>query len=282
MTEANYRDIKVQFRVQKEGAKERAGKLLINHAQIIDDSDSDGNSVTDRDSTTNVWIDGEDDQDYDVVKLGYFDLALYKWVTDAIVTGDGKTTEYPSYHSEMDKSNMVDVSIKKNKLNDVTVKFKYQIKVENQGTIAGKALEVKDHIPAGLKFVAEDNTEFGWVAVDDQTVTTDYLKDTILEPGETAEVTIVLTWINGSDNLGEKVNYAEISEDENEHGWKDIDSSTNNFKDVPKEDDEDGDVVMLQIRTGAASYVVYIAIALAAMSIVVAGVVGIKKYVINR
>ena len=281
MTEANYRDIKVQFRVQKEGAKERAGKLLINHAQIIDDSDSDGNSVTDRDSTTNVWIDGEDDQDYDVVKLGYFDLALYKWVTDAIVTEDGKTTEYPSYHSQTDKSNMVDISIKKNKVNDVTVKFKYQIKVENQGTIAGKALEVKDHIPAGLKFVAEDNTEFGWVATDDQTVTTDYLKDTVLEPGETAEVTIVLTWINGSDNLGEKVNYAEISEDENEHGWKDIDSSTDNFKDVPREDDEDGDVVMLQIRTGAASYVVYIAVALAAMSIVVAGVVGIKKYVLK-
>ena len=36
----------------------------------------------------------------------------------------------------------------------------------------------------------------------------------------------------------EKVNYAEISEDENEHGWKDIDSSTDNFKDVPREDDE--------------------------------------------
>ena len=94
------------------------------------------------------------------------------------------------------------VSIPKDKLDKVTVKFKYQIKVENQGQLEGYAKEVKDHIPAGLKFVAEDNKEYGWVLnEEDGTITTDYLKDTLLQPGETAEVTVVLTWINGADNL---------------------------------------------------------------------------------
>ena len=173
---------------------------------------------------------------------------------------------------------MVDISIPKNKLKDVTVKFRYQIKVENQGSIEGYAKEIKDHIPAGLKFVEADNTAFGWKLQEDGTITTDYLKDTLLKPGETAEVTVVLTWINGSNNLGRKINYAEISKDYNDYGAPDRDSTPNNFKDVPKEDDEDGDVVMLQIKTGVKG-VAYVVAGLASMVIIAAGAFGIKKFV---
>ena len=277
MTKANYRDIKVEFKIKET----EPNKFVTNYAQIFEMLGEDGQDVIDIDSTPGAWIDGEDDQDIEVVRVGKFDLALYKWVTQAIVIEDGNVTEYNSEHTQMDKSNMVNVSIPKDKLNDITVKFKYQIKVENEGTVAGNALEVKDHIPAGLKFLAEDNTEFGWVAVDDQTVTTDYLKDTVLQPGESAEVTIVLTWINGSKNFGEKVNYAEISKDYNEFGWPDIDSTPDNFNEIPREDDEDSDVVLLQIRTGIES-IAYVAIAAVVMVIVAGGVVGIKKYVVNK
>ena len=275
----DYKDIQVQFKVKSYDAN----KLITNYAQITDDCDKEGNAVEDRDSTPNVWEESprNDDQDYDVVKVGYFDLALYKWVTTAIVTEGGKTTEYPSKHTQDDKSNMVNVSIPKNKLNNVEVKFKYQVKVENEGTIAGYAKELKDHIPAGLKFVADDNKEFGWKLQEDGTITTDYLKDTLLNPGETAEVTVVLTWINGATNFGQKINYAEISKDENEFDWPDIDSTPNNFKDTPKEDDEDSDLVMLQIRTGAEN-VMYVVIGLAFMAIIAGGIVAIKKYVLNR
>ena len=274
MTEANYRDVKVQFKVK--AAKE--DKEIINYAQITEDEDANGDSIKDRDSTPNEWIDGEDDQDIEKVKVGYFDLALYKWVSTALVTENGKTKEYASNHNQLDKSKMVDISIPKNKLKDVTVKFRYQIKVENQGSIEGYAKEIKDHIPAGLKFVEADNTAFGWKLQEDGTITTDYLKDTLLKPGETAEVTVVLTWINGSNNLGRKINYAEISKDYNDYGAPDRDSTPNNFKDVPKEDDEDGDVVMLQIKTGAKG-VAYVVAGLASMVIIAAGAFGIKKFV---
>ena len=177
---------------------------------------------------------------------------------------------------------MVDVVIPKNKLNKVGVKFKYQIRVENQSNLEGYAKEIKDHIPEGLKFVAADNKDFGWVEQEDGTITTDYLKDTLLKPGETAEVTVVLTWINGATNLGQKVNYAEISEDYNDYGAPDIDSTPDNFKNVPHEDDEDGDVVMLQIRTGMSIYIRYMIIFAIAMLIIVWGSLGVKKYVINR
>lgn len=277
MTAQNYRDIKVEFKI----TEKEIGKLVINNAQIYEMLDDGGKDVTDIDSTPGVWIDGDDDQDFEVVKVGKFDLALYKWVTQAIVTEDGKTTTYDSKHTQADKSSVVNVSIPKNKLNKVSVKFKYQIKVTNEGSIAGNALEVKDHIPSGLKFVAEDNKEFGWVAVDDNTAVTDYLKDTVLQPGESAEVTIVLTWVNGTNNFGKKINYAEISKDYNEHNWKDSDSTTDNLKDTPKEDDEDSDLVLLEIRTGLEN-VVYIVIGVISLIIVAAGVVAIKKFVVNK
>ena len=277
MTEPDSKDLKIVFRVN---VPVRRDDVIINHAQISDDTDEFGKPVKDKDSTTDEWIDGEDDQDYEPIKVKYFDLALYKWVSTAIVIEDGNTTEYPSNHSQSDKSNVVNVSIAKSKVDAVVVKFRYVIKVENQGNLEGYAKEIKDHIPAGLKFVAEDNTEYGWVLQPDGTITTDYLKDTLLKEGETAEVPVTLTWINGSENLGEKVNYAEISKDYNEYGSPDIDSSTDNFTGTPKEDDEDGDVVRLNIRTGISAPVGVI-VAIAVMVIIAGGVVGIKKFVIE-
>ena len=129
-----------------------------------------------------------------------------------------------------------------------------------------------------MKFVEEDITKYGWVLnEEDGTITTDYLKDTLLQPGETADVTVVLTWMNSEENLGEKVNYAEISEDYNDYGAPDKDSTPNNFTDVPKEDDEDGDKVMLQVRTGSQN-IIYVAIAVGVITIIAGGIVVIKKF----
>ena len=272
------KDIKVEFKVKPSN---KADEVITNKAQITDDSDSEGNSVEDRDSTPNVWEESprNDDQDIENIKVKYFDLALYKWVNTTYITENGKTKEFASEHTQADKSKLVNVTIPKEKLNKTVVKFKYTIKVENQGNLAGYAKEVKDHIPQGLKFVADDNTKYGWDLQEDGTITTDYLKDTLLQPGETAEVEVVLTWINGQNNLGEKMNYAEISEDYNEYGAPDIDSTPDNFENEVREDDEDKDMVMLNIRTGSVM-IGLVLLGVVVMGIVAAGVVGIKKYVL--
>jgi len=278
-TEENYRDIKVEFKVK---ASNKEDEVITNYAQITEDANSDGSSVTDRDSTPNVWEESprNDDQDIEKIKVKYFDLALYKWVSSTIVTEDGKTKEYASDHTQDNKENLVNVTIPKDKLDETVVKFKYQIKVENQGNLAGYAKELKDHIPAGLKFIAEDNKEYGWELQEDGTITTDYLKDTLLQQKQTAEVTVVLTWINGENNLGEKWNFAEISEDYNDYGAPDIDSTPNNFEDEVKEDDEDKDVVMLNVRTGSID-AIYFVIGASVIAILTAGVIGIKKFILN-
>ena len=270
--EPDYKEVKVAFKVTMPNTSD---EIIINQAQISDDSDEDGNEVTDKDSTPNEWIDGEDDQDIEKIKVQYFDLALRKWVTKAIVIEDGKEVVRETGHkAEDDPEAVVKVDLKKSKLNKVVVKFEYQIRVTNEGQIAGSVEEISDYIPEGLKFVAADNPE--WEEVDGKVVT-DQLAGQIMQPGESKEVTILLTWINSENNMGLKVNIAEISKDYNEYGSPDIDSTPNNK--VPGEDDIDDAPVMLTVTTG--QEVVYLGITIAVLGIIAGGVIGIKKYVIK-
>ena len=74
----SHKDVKVSFKVVSE---DTTGKEIINHAQISKETDSNGKTGTDIDSTPDKWIDGEDDQDIEKVKLTYADLALRKFIT---------------------------------------------------------------------------------------------------------------------------------------------------------------------------------------------------------
>ena len=269
--EPDYREVKISFKVNM---PDKSEEIIINQAQISDDSDEDGNEVTDKDSTPSEWIEGEDDQDIEKIKVQYFDLALRKWVTKAIVTENGKETVTETGHkAEDDPEAVVKVDLKKSDINKVTVKFEYKIRIENQGKIAGYAKEISDYIPEGLEFVKEDNPL--WEEVDGKVVT-DQLKDTLLQPGETAEVSILLTWINSEDNMGLKVNTAEISKDYNEYGAPDIDSTPNNK--VPGEDDIDDAPVMLSVTTGEEQS--YVILTVAVLGILAGGLILVKKFVL--
>ena len=119
-------------------------------------NNENGKEVVDKDSTPDKWIDGEDDQDIEKIKVKYFDLALRKWVTQAIIIEDGKETVINTGHKpEDDPEAPVKVEIVASKLNKVVVKFRYSIRVTNEGEIAGYVKEIKDYIPQGLKFVQE-------------------------------------------------------------------------------------------------------------------------------
>lgn len=278
-TNLDSRDIKVEFEVKPTKDKDT---IITNHAQISENYGIGGISVTDRDSNPNEWNEGEDDQDVEHLHVNWFDLALYKWVSTTIVTEDGVTKEYKSGHTQDNKDAVVNVTIAKDKLNKTVVKFKWMIKVENQSPIPGYATEIKDHIPAGLKFIEADNKDYGWKQAEDGTITTDYLKETLLHKGETAEVPVILTWVNGENNLGVKVNYAEISEDFNAYGAPDIDSTPNNFTGKPVEDDEDLDEVRLNVRTGTADITSYVIISMGFLAIVSLGAILVKINVLDK
>ena len=213
-------------------------------------------------------------QNYKKIKVKFFDLSLKKWVTESIVTYNGKTTVTKTGHTgDENPEPPAKVEIRGSRMSKTTVKFKFNIKVTNEGEIAGYAKEIIDYIPEGLKFEPKDNPKW---RVEDGKVITDQLKDKLLQPGESATVEIILTWINNKDNLGEKVNWAEINKDDNEYDSPDIDSTPGNNE--KGEDDIDRAPVILSVVTGSAP--TYITLAITSISMLAAGVVLIKKFVI--
>lgn len=273
MTMPDYRDLKIAFKVTEPNTSDR---VIINTAEITEDADEDGKEVEDVDSTPDNNNPDEDDQDIEKIKVKYFDLALKKWVTESIVTYNGKTTITKTGHTgDENPEPPAKVEIRSDRINQTTVKFKFSIKVTNEGEIEGYAKEIIDYIPQGLKFVQEDNPK--WRLTDDGKVLTNQLKDVLIKPGESQTVEIILTWINGKNNMGLKTNWAEIYEDDNDYDSPDIDSTPGNDK--KGEDDEDDAPVIITTATGSVQ--TYITLALVSVSIIAGGVILIKKIVIE-
>ena len=276
----DYRDVKVAFKVTyKATTKEESKRIIVNVAQISEDSDDDIDSEPERDDPYDPDGPNEDDIDYDNVKVKYFDLSLLKWVAQTKVTLNGKEVITDTGHTAETSKNEapVKIEIKEQDLKKIVIKYVYTIQITNEGEIEGYATEVKDYIPEGLKFIPEDNTEWNWNVSSDGVVTTDYLKDTLLKPGESATVPIVLTWINSAENIGEKVNLAEISKDKNDSDSPDVDSTPDNKE--PDEDDIDDAPVILAIKTGIEKFC--IGITLIILITFAMGVQLIRKYVLE-
>ena len=151
----------------------------------------------------------------------------------------------------------------------------------NQGEIPGYATEITDYIPEGLEFIPEDNPI--WTKVDDNKITTRALEGTLLQPGESATLEVVFTWKKDPDNLGLKTNIAEISEDYNDKGSEDVDSTPDNVEpdgyDEQQEDDDDKALVILELHTGG-FVTSYMWLILTVLLIITGGISLIKKYVI--
>ena len=282
--ELSYKEVPIMCKVS-ESAK--TSENITNIADITEYLDENKNPVTDRDSQEdNVKLPGDDqlpgyedhqqdDDDYEKVIVKTFDLALRKWVTQAIVIENGQQSITQTGHQPYDDPEaVVKVELHRKKLNQVTVKFRYSIRVINEGEIEGYAKEVTDYVPQGLKFVAEDNP--GWTDEGNNIISTRLLENTLLKPGEYADVEVVLTWINSENNMGVMDNTAEISEDYNQYGVPDKDSTPDNKKDG--EDDIDTAPVMLSVSTGQIR--IYFTLGFVILITIASGVVLIKKYVL--
>ncbi|MBS5864604.1 MAG: DUF11 domain-containing protein [Clostridium sp.] len=278
-TNPDYRDLKIAFRVTEPNTSDR---ILVNTAEISDDRDENNDPIDDIDSTpdnNNEWNE-EDDLDKEFIKVKYFDLALKKWVSRAIVTNqDGSQNIIETGHTgDENPEPPAKVDLGRQDINKVVVKFEFQIKITNEGEIAGYATEVTDYIPEGLKFIQEDNPL--WYPREPlngkERVGTQQLANTLLQPGESATISILLTWINDPNNMGLKTNIAEISQDDNDSDTPDIDSTPDNFTDG--EDDIDDAPVMLTVALGDTK--IYIGLGFVVVAMLTGGIWAIKRYVL--
>ncbi len=273
----DYKDLQILCKVND---KAPTNKNLVNVAEITEYEDENGDTIpNDIDSTPdNVDQNNEDDDDYEQVVIKTFDLSLLKYVSTVYVTEDGKTKTTQTGNTGNDETDIIPkVEINRKKINSTVVKFGYTIKITNEGDIAGYAKEITDYVPEGLKFYSEDNK--GWTDEGNNVISTRLLENTLLQPGESAQVTVIFRWINGSTNLGLKTNTAEISEDYNEEGVPDRDSTPDNK--VKTEDDIDDAQVLLSIATGLGIYIIkYVSVGLVILMVLGTGIIAIKKFVL--
>ena len=288
----SYREVPVMCRVV-EGTP--TSENVTNIADITEYLDDNKEETTDRDSQsdnvelpddedlpgykgdeTGEYIPGQqDDDDFEKVIVKEFDLALRKWVTQAIVIENGKETITETGHGPYDDpEEIVKVELYRKNINDVVVKFRYKIRVTNEGDIPGYVKEITDYVPEGLRFDPADNP--GWTDEGNNVISTRLTEDILLQPGEYTEVEVVLTWINDENNMGVMTNIAEISEDDNEYDLPDKDSTPDNQKEG--EDDIDDAPVMITVSTGAAK--TYFMLGGIVLITIAGGVFLIKKFVI--
>lgn len=201
-----------------------------------------------------------------------FDLKLDKVVSRVTVTNtklDPRTYEY--------NSNFAMVSLLNTYVEYATVLIEYNFTITNEGKVAGYAKELIDYMPEGMAFNSELNPN--WYVGSDGNLYTTSLANTVIEPGETKTITLVLSRRMTGENTGTIVNTAEISQTYNDYGLQDGDSTPGNRQDG--EDDISSATTLLAMNTGR-EVASFMGITLGVIAMIGLAVFLIKKYVIKR
>ena len=269
MTTPEYKDVEIEFKVKEKVSQNR---IIINKAEIAEDSDSTGNTVDDQDSTPSKWTEGEDDQDIEQLYEKYFDLALKLNIQNISIIKDGIETTNPVKLQNPKETLRIEKN--KNELENTVYKIQYLITISNLGEIPGYATEIIDYVPTGLKFNPADNPK--WKKIDGRIVNKE-LKNEIINPGESKTTTITLTWSEENENSKLMSNSAEIGQATNNSNTPDINSTPNNNND--KENDQDSaDVIIIKKEKNTKTIII---ITIIVILIVIIGTIIIKKFVIK-
>ena len=201
-----------------------------------------------------------------------FDLSINKVVARATVSNPRLETQVTEYNAKTALVNLLNTYIESS-----TVLVEYTITVTNEGAIPGYAKEIVDYLPDGMTFVSDLNPN--WYLGSDGNLYTTSLANTIIQPGGTATLSLVLSRQMTGENVGTVRNGVEISEAYNEYGLDDVDSTPGNNKDG--EDDKSYADVILAMGTGR-EVASFIGITLGVLAIVAVAVILIKKYIIKN
>ena len=153
--------------------------------------------------------------------------------------------------------------------------IEYTFIIKNEGAIPGYVRKIADYLPKELKFNSELNRD--WYLGKDGVVYNNSLAKSIINPGETKEITLILTKNMNREDFGIISNSAEIFETSNDYGMLDVDSVAGNK--VTNEDDYSTANVLTSVKTGEA--VVYTTLILSIIGIIGVGTYMIKKKVLK-
>jgi len=203
-----------------------------------------------------------------------FDLKLETYINKITLTTPTIGTKVYNYNN----SQLQKIEVLKQNLNNSNIVVEYKIKVSNEGQIAGYVKKIIDYIPTGAIFNSELNKDW-YVAENGQVAYNTSLENVKINPGETKEISLVLTIQITDKNVGTVINNsAEIYESYNEKGVQDMDSEVANK--LETEDDFSVAGIMLAVVTG--KIVIYTSLAISILFILVLGTVVIKRKVLTN
>ena len=220
----------------------------------------------------NITNENVRDIDIGVYTSEKFDLSLEKYVSRIALT----TPTIGTRTDEHNNSKTAKVEVLGSNVGKSSMVIEYKIVVKNEGEVAGYAKKVVDYLPAGVGFSTELNKD--WYLSDNGNVYNASLANEIINPGETKELTLVLTKKITEDSLGVLSNNAEIYEAYNEQGLKDIDSTPGNK--AENEDDMSKADIAISIVTG--KIITYTAIAFGVMAMLGYGIYEIKRRILRK
>lgn len=184
--------------------------------------------------------------DMGLVEKEKLDFTLDKYVSKITVNYNGVDKTYDYNDTKLAK-----VEIPAKQLADSTVEIEYKIVVKNEGNVSGYVKKVMEYIPEGLTVSQASSKE--WTKDDKNNLVNTSLSNKLIEPGESEEITIVLTSKNLTKRL---VNAAEIGQNYSIDGLKDIDSTEyNNDK---NEDDYSEAEVIISVKTGILKNIMFV------------------------
>lgn len=199
-----------------------------------------------------------------------FDLKLDKTIASISVQDSKGTKKYEYDNAKIAKKELVEKNIK-----DTTIIVEYKIKITNEGAISGFVKKIADYVPTEMKFNSELNKD--WYMSENGTLYNSSLANTIINPGETKEVTLLLTKKMTENNLGLYHNEAEIYEVYNDLGMEDTDSKPANK--ISTEDDISSADIVISVKTGKA--VIFIGLVITIITSIGLGAYYIKKKVLR-
>ena len=220
-------------------------------------------------------VDGENIRDIDlgVYTANRFDLRLDKYVSKITLTTPTIGTRVDEYDAN---TTLGKVEVLERNVGQSSAAIEYKIVVKNEGSVPGYANKIVDYLPDNVNFSTELNPD--WYLSDNGNIYNSTLAEQVINPGETKELTLVVSINITDDMLGILDNNAEIYESYNEMGLEDVDSTVNN-KDS-SEDDMGKAEVVVGIVTGA--IIKYTAITLVVITMLGLGIFGIKKFILNK
>ena len=201
--------------------------------------------------------------DLGLAEAKVFSLKLDKVVSKMIITNKNGSKTY-----DFEDTDIAKVEIASKDLSGSNVVIEYKLKVTNVGEVAGYAKTIVDHLPASLTFNSGLNSN--WYKKGNNLYTSS-LADTLIEPGETKEVSLTLTKKMTESNTGLTNNKAEIETAYNSLG---IQNTTTTEKNGKTTNAGSADTI-IGVKTGAA--VSYVALTLTII-IVICGL----AYLVNK